>query len=237
MDKDIRLNVTAENGAVITVLTGAAPLPPELPKKVQIAGTLDAPADFYALRFKEAIPFDTRVEFNYAAGTILLIVGENMATNTTVEGSIRYNEEFNELGINGNKIYSLKTLREVLKFKGRYFESKEKHRELISNLVNFSAKIERDFSNSNDFKGNAATQVVTKLQTEIPLNFKIKMPVLLGYPDFEIEVDVQVDATTGDLKLWLESVDIDTTIKTTIADIMEKKKEVFKDKIVIITTG
>lgn len=158
-------------------------------------------------------------------------------TQKKIKGTLKLFKEFEDLGINTTKTYTLTSLRELLKFKGAFFKNKDEYRTIIGNLVNFSAKIEKEFSNSNDFKGNAAQQTVTKMKTDIPLNFKLNMPVLLGYPNMEFDVDVCVDATSGDLKLWLECIDLKNDLDARITEIIDDQKKSFTEELVVIVTG
>lgn len=238
--KDIKLKVDPNGATTLTILHGDAPepLPLQLPKKLEISGTLDGPSDWLLNRISIIPKEKTHVTFNNVKGTIVLMVNEDMDVYQKITGSLQLNPEFTKLGINEDKIYSLRTLREALKFLGRYFTSKDVHRTLLANFTNFTAKIDKEISQSNDFKGNAANSVTTSLKSEIPLDFKLNMPVIMGYPDMSFDVEVCIDATGGDIKIWLESVEIDENIKSKTADIMAEKRKIFTDSgIVIITTA
>lgn len=233
--EEIKLNITTEQKEVIIRTGDATPI--EMPKSVKLTGTLDAPYEFFEKRKKTINIDNAHVEVDYQKQSIKLVIDENMPTNKEILGTLQLFDEFKQLGINTTKTYSITSLREILKFKGAFFKSKDEYRTIIGNLVNFSAKIEKEFNNSNDFKGNAAQQTVTKMKTDIPLNFKLNMPVLLGYPNMEFEVDVCVDATSGDLKLWLECIELKNDLDAKIVEIIDKQQLNFASELVVITVG
>lgn len=234
--ENVKLNITTDKDTTVTILTGKAE-PVIYPLKVAIKGSIDAPAEYF-LKRKEIIDANnSRVEVNTHQKVITLIIGENKDNGITVTGKAEYDKDFLELGINSTKTYSLLELAKVLKFKGCYFKDREQHENLLTNLMNFKIRVEKDFENSNDFKGTAANSKATKIKHDIPLDFKLVMPVILGQPKIEIDVEVCIDASNGSVELWLESIKLKNEIDTIVAELLDKEVGRFDNELVVITVG
>lgn len=233
--EEVKLNITTENDTV-TILTGEAEKIVK-PLKVEIEGTIDAASEYYLKRKENIIPSNSRLEVDRANRSIKLIVGENFSNNIVVIAKAKFNNDFLDFTINQKKQYSVSELRDVLKHKGIYFIDRDTHLKVIGNLVNYNAKITTEFSQSNDFKGNAATSKATQLKSEFPLDFKLRIPVLLGQPAIDIDVEVCIDALSGTVKMWLESVNLKEQVDAIINNLIDSEIAKFKNELVVINVG
>lgn len=235
--EELKFNVTAEcPNPVITILQGQSEKVIH-PLKVELNGTIEAPSEYYLKRKETIIKNNSHLEVNYSKKSIKLIVGENIANNIVVTGQAQLFKDFVDLGINSKTTYTLSELATELKFKGCYFKDRDAHLKLLSNLQNFKIKVEQDFANSNDFKGTAANSKATKIMHEIPLDFKLSMPVILGQSSVDIDVEVCIDATNGSVQLWLECIQLKNDMDKIISDLIDTEIKKFNEELVVVTVG
>lgn len=234
--EELKLNVTTDQKELV-IRTGEAEKV-FVPSKVVISGTLETPFEYYSKRKSNTIPKEyTHLKVNYEQKSLGLVVDEHKTNGVEVTGTAKLFKDFQSLGINTNNTYTLAELHEKLKFVGCYFKDREAHAKIIGNLVNYKARVETEFSNANDFKGNTATSKATNLKSEIPLDFTLNMPVILGQPNKEIKVEVCIDASSGSIKLWLECISLKSELDKIVSDLLQSEVDKFQNEIVIVTVG
>lgn len=178
------------------------------PKIVAISGDIRSPLEFHTKRKSEIEALKSHVEVDKQNFSIKLVVNESDFYSTTVIGKMELFHELARLKINENKIYSPRELYDTIKFSGVYFKNREQHKALCDKLTKFSSRIETDFVNSNDFKGNSALSKLTKIKTDLDLKFILSIPIFKGETESTFEVEICLDAKDGGVICWLESVEL-----------------------------
>lgn len=204
--ENIKIQLIGDSKEVV-IRTGEA-LELKEPRIVEITGSIDAPVEFAKKRDSEIEPLNTHVIVDKENGTIELIIDEKNQYRTKVKGGLTPFTNLAKLGINEDRIYSPRQLYEKLKFFGMYFKNRDQHISLCDKLTKFTGRIETDFTNSNDFKGNVAHQKLVKIKTDLDLKFVLACPVYKGGEPQTFEVDICIDAKDGGVFCWLESVDL-----------------------------
>lgn len=201
-----KLNVTA-TGTELTIREGKAlELKPN--EKVTLSGTITAPGDYAQVRATTYDKLKCNVIANYTSRTIVLTINEGDPLASTIKGTLDIFPELETLGINKNRMYSEKELYSKLNFFGRYFTDREAHKELLTRLQQFKAKVHRDFVNADDYKGTAAIEKITKIEHEIPLVFQLNIPIFTGTAPKKFIVNINITATDGGISFWFESVEL-----------------------------
>lgn len=231
METKLDLTIT---GNELTIREGEAPKLYD-PEKVELSGTITAPADFAEKR-KSIIPqLETNVLADYTKRTIKLTISENSKFKSIITGTLETFPELADMHINGKKTYSHKELLDMIKFKGAYFKNKEEHTTLLTALKNFDAKVNQVFANANDYKGAAATQKVVEIKTNVGLEFTLAIPMFTGGDITSFLVDINVDINNGGVIFWLESVQLhDLMVKGTETE-FEKQLSRLSDYVIIKT--
>lgn len=232
---ELKLNITTDQKEVVLLVGQAEKV--IKPLKVNINGTIESPSEYYIKRKEDIAKNNSHLEVNHSDKTIKMVIGENIENNIIIVGTAKIHKDFLELGINSEKTYSLASLAKAIKFKGVYFKDRDAHEKLITNLLNFTVKVEQEFKNANDFKGSAANSKATEIKHAIPLDFVLNMPIILGQQAKEFPVEVCMDASNGSVELWLESVSLKSEMDKIVADLLESEIKKFNDELVVITVG
>ena len=215
--ENVKIEVTGETKELV-IRTGEASVIKEQ-RTVTLRGDINAPVEFATKRQTQINALSSHVEVDKTNFKITLVVDESNHYSTTVEGALVLFPELAKLKINENKTYSPRELYDTIKFSGAYFKNREQHAALCGKLTKFTSRIEVDFVNSNDFKGNAALSKLTRIKTDLDLKFVLAIPVFKGGEPSAFEVEICLDAKDGGVICWLESVELHE-IKTKIADEM-----------------
>lgn len=206
---------------------------------VELDGTISAVGNFIEKRLTGDKPQDDlkrcHVLFSYRDRFIKLITREHCPSlGTGIGAKLTINPAFVELGINCNKIFSVKELTKHIRMNRFYFESKEQHEKIVHGLQNFTAKVNADIKKINDNRGNIEDVYKTTLQSNSELSFQVLMPVFIGEPAKSIKIEISCEADNSAVKFWLESPDlIELTQKDTKTIIDNELKRV-PEEIVII---
>jgi hypothetical protein len=84
-----------------------------------------------------------------------------------------------------------------------FFLSKEDNMNLVSLLKNFKAKIDTAIERSKDEKGSVVNNFSAIVDSNLPEKFKLNIPLFVGIPCFEIEVELcaSIDGSSVSLQL------------------------------------
>lgn len=205
--QDLKVVLTEVKGNEVIIRTGEA-LPQKAPIPISLSGTIHSPAEFAGHRLDLIDVKASHVVADYTNRTITLVINETSPYADKITGSLKTFPDLESLGINKNKTYTEKELLQKLNFFGMYFPSREEFTALKNKLMQFKAKITRDFTNADDYKGNSAIEKITKIEHEIPLYFTLNIPVFSGMDAKTFSVDIMVSARDGGISFWLESVEL-----------------------------
>ena len=97
--------------------------------------------------------------------------------------------KFKEFGINGGKVWSPTELGLFLKMNRAFFKSKEENMKLVTELMNFKAKVDNVIERSVKEKGDRTENFSQVVNSNLPEKFSITIPLMKGYPKEEIEVE------------------------------------------------
>lgn len=204
--ENVKIVVTGETKELV-IRTGEAPVIKEQ-KFLALKGDINAPVEFAAKRKTEINALKSHVEVDKTNFKITLVIDEENHYSASVEGALVLFPELAKLKINENKIYSPRELYDTIKFMAAWFKNRDQHKALCEKLTKFTSRVETDFTNSNDFKGNVALSKLTKIKTDLDLSFILAIPIFKGSDPATFSVEICLDTKDGGVILWLESVEL-----------------------------
>ena len=210
-------------------------LPAKEPERVNIGGTIEAPARWAENR-KSIIPqLGSHMTVDRQNMRIELVEDERSPYSNILVGTMTLSDKFKEFGINSGKYITNFEMANLFKMNRSFFETKAICMELVSKLKNLKASINKQIEASNNDRGNRRELVDQVVQHNIPESFKLTLPIFNGTDPQEIEVEINVDA--DDLSCTLISPHAKDLIEQMrnekIDDVIKRVKAACPDIVVI----
>ena len=196
------------------------------PQKVELHGTITAPADFVANRNPD--PHSCHAIFSKEDYSISLVCDEKSPISTEITGKLTLNKFLKSLRINDSKQpYQRAELADAFKFARRFFVDKVAHKDLIRSLNTFDDKVFLEHNQTKDGKVGVKN-VEQKSRVELGLQ---NQEILLSIPIFEgadyevVRLAFEIEARNGIVLFWLVSDELPETIEG-LADVvfMDERK-------------
>lgn len=205
-EKLVAQQATAKESIEVVYRTGEA-INPKDPKTISFEGVLSSPFDYLRQRPGEGSVGGTYATVNKEKGLIVLHLNERDHFRNEITGRLKVSEKFTELGINAEKPKTPEGMAKMLKLKRAYFKSIEDHARIISILRNVKAKINQEVEAARDNGGNRTDLFKQTVESNIPKEFTLRVPLIQGGEPFEFPVEVILEAGDGEIYCYLESVD------------------------------
>ena len=205
------------NGTPIEVVLrkGKAPvaLDPKEPKKVSIAGTIDAPSKWLEKRVELIDQQKTHIVVNRDKMGIALTIDETNYYQTEIGGILQPSKEMQEFGINAEKRWEPIKLSQFFKMHRAFFKDKSQNMTLVSTLKNFKAKVNQDIERSKEENGSRTDNYSQVVDSNLPSSFKLNIPLFKGFTCEEIEVEIYADVDGREVSLSLVSAGANEAIE------------------------
>lgn len=209
--EEIKLNVTTDNNEVIIRTGDAEPVIPRR-KSVEIKGNLNTPLNYLKHPpkwFKDGedntiadSPFQfSNLKVDRDKMSITLVVDEGSEWESVYKGSLEFGDIYKRFGINSNKSFTTHELAELIKMHRSYFETKDIAMKLVSELRNFKAKVDKQIEDADDMRGNKRVLYQQAVDSNIPNDFKLNIPVFKGYESQHLELEISIDASDFSCRL------------------------------------
>lgn len=224
METKQSLSVKVENGIKEVVIRNGEAAKIHEPLILGVSGTIKSPAEFWAKRSSLYKAEECHIEFNKLKGEIKLILNEKDYFGGEVKGSIEINPELAEFGINKEKMRTTKEMSQFLKMRKAFFSDADEAVKIIGNLQKYKAKVETQIDKMDSTRGDKKDNFEVKVDSDIDLNFTLKMPIYKGFKDFKFLVEICLDVRDKALTLWLESAELQQIITGT-------RDEIFSDEL------
>jgi hypothetical protein len=197
----------------LTVRTGDAPKVNN-PVKVSFSGNIKAPANYASN--DENIPDKQTavVVVNASEGTLSYDADPSDELAAKITGKLLVNPDLAKFGINENKKYSPKDLGTLIKRNRIFFTDKDGNAKLVTELNDFSGKVETELVKSQDTSGNSHASVVRKVSTNVPRGFHLFMPIYVGYEPKNFPVEVCLESNGSGVDCYLESPELNDLMAT-----------------------
>lgn len=116
-------------------------------------------------------------------------------------GRLEFDENFKKFNINQNEEINPFALAEKIKMNRSFFESKTEAMKLVSILMGFEAKVNREIEAKDDGRANKRALFAQTVQTNLPEGFKLKLPIFKGMPAVVFEVEIAIDSNNLQCRL------------------------------------
>ena len=231
--EEIKLNVQSKEGELI-IRKGEA-LPLEAIQGINISGQIDTVARYLKQRKDEITPKKCHILVNRDNYEISLKVNEDYETGSNISGAILLDSKFKEFGINTGKSWTTFELSDFIKMNRAFFQKSDEAAKLVLSLRKFKAKVDKDIENANDNKGNYSILKRQKVESNLPDNFKVNLPIFKGKDPEVIELEVNIDAENFNCTLISpQAKEIEqTTVNRYIDDQIKEIEEISPDIVII----
>ncbi len=164
------------------------------PERVVIAGVIDSPADWIEKRLTTFDHMHAHLIVDREKLRIKLRIDEKDHFATEISGSLTESEQFIKFGINNGDYITNFEMANLFKMNRTCFETQATAMKLVSELMNFKAKVERDIEKADNNRGDRKALIAQTVQSNLPDRFNLYMPVFKGTPKQSFEVEVYVNA-------------------------------------------
>lgn len=184
---------TAPGTERLEVLTGAAQVIRD-PKILNISGTIESPFAWLEKRIETIEQLKAHVIVNREKLSISLKIEDKNHFSDTITGKAELHPAFVKFSINTNTYRTPKELAQLFKMNRSFFENKSEAMMLVSELQNFKAKIDGEVEKADDNRGNRKLLVQQAVNSNVPDNFKVNVPIFKGGKPETIEVEIYIEA-------------------------------------------
>ena len=227
-------NITAAPGvAEIIVRTGTAPQIIE-PQKFTFSGAIGAPLAFYKSRIAaNAEYFDKSkavVRVDADKRTIILLADPTAPHSDVIEGVLFAESLLAPFRINDSGTpWKPQELATFLRKNRMYFADTQKGNELIAELMNLKITTKGEIEQSDDKRSNKKSLFVQTIETGLPLNFSLEMPIFSGGEKVKFNIDVYLDVQGQTAYISLESSDLIEQTRNGVFKIINDEIDGFKE--------
>jgi len=219
----------------VIIRTGDAPAVYD-PVAVRINGNIMAPRAWFDPRRTQTNGLDqyfgiktTHVQVDRYNGTIMLVHGENDLFRTVITGTLDVSPEYKELGINSGKAYTPQELGNKLREMRYLFPDREQGMKLVSELKNFVATVSASVEDKKDTRGAKKSLLDVSVESNIPMEVMLKIPVFKGFPAIDLKVEIVLDSRGHAVDCFLESPEATQIIKTERDEIINHQLTAFEE--------
>lgn len=156
---------------------------------------------------------------------------------TEISGTLPYHPVLKEFGIN-SKDWGVKTLAKFIRRNKRFFSSNEFAMELYEQLNMFKARVSKDYTDTNDFRGNTEQAIKITTQQDFAQNVTVSLPVFVGYEDksqrLQFELDIVLQPQDNGVILQFDCAEYEEQIENFTNSIMKEHLDFFKGKVPVI---
>jgi hypothetical protein len=99
-------------------------------------------------------------------------------------------------------------LAKKLKLNRQYFQERTSYKDILDALNKLNVNITSIFKDENDYKGAVVQQLIATATHNIPVSFKLSVPIYAGYVAELIQVDIEVIPDGQTIKVCLVSLDL-----------------------------
>lgn len=232
-EKPIVVNMV-EGQNTLTILQGDAPEQLDIlePVKVDLSGTIEAPLNWLEKRVGDIDQHKAHIIVNRDNLRILLVINEDDPYNIgNIKGELKYSEIFLKLGINSDKQWQPEVLSRFFKLNRSIFVDKTENMKVVGALKQIETKVEQAVSRERQENGNVGLSFKQQVaNSNIPEQFKLKIPVFSGGEYVEIAVETFVTIDGAQISIALQSAAanevVDYSKANTIGDVVAKIREI-----------
>jgi hypothetical protein len=226
--QDPTIKIDASGNGEITFRTGKAPdIQPPVP--IIFKGQIQAPRVFYEARKEEFSPTNSHVVVSLEEKTICLKQNDRSAFANEITGELEFSPEYKALGINSDVSRSPQALAKVLKRYRFLFTDSHEGFKVIADLMAFKGSMKADVEASKDERGNKRNSVSVSVESNIPIEFNMRLPLFAGQPFITVTISILLESEGQSINCFLESLGALERINTEALEIITKEIQPFID--------
>lgn len=211
------------------------------PVKLNIKGTIGTVFEFLKKRNDQEDQINQKrchIIVNREDISMDLTYNENDEYNSgKIKGTLAFHPKFKEFGINANKVWTPTELGMFFKMNRSFFASKDINMTLVSELMNFTATVNNSIEKSAKENGDRTDKFAQTVNSNLPSNFVLNMPIFKGTPAQTLEVETFAQINGREISFILLSPAANQTMEdirdTVIDDQIEKIAEICPDIAII----
>lgn len=187
-------------------------LPVLEPEPLSISGTISSIANFLEKRWGVKDQIDhthTYVAVDRDALTMRLVCNEtDTRYRMEVNGSIKTSRQYDAFHINDTqKAWEPIELGNFLRVNRTYFENINDNMDLVTKLKHLTATVKATVDKHKDDNGSMGVKYFQAVDSSLPKDFTIKIPIFKGSPEEKIKVEFDIVVNGSDFFLHLISAD------------------------------
>jgi len=191
--KNENLHLESFTGNELTFREGKA-LELKEPKILNILGTIETPFLWLTAKLTSLVIIVCSLFVDRNAGTIKLVTDEKNFYSDEITGTLEFHPDFVKFGINTGEQQTSHDLAEKIKMWRSCFKNKDTAMKLVTQLRNFTAKVNKELEAFKDDRANYALKKSQVVETNLPETFILVVPVFKGQPKESIEVEINIDS-------------------------------------------
>jgi hypothetical protein len=226
------VNVRAESGTVHVITSEKQVLAEKARKSITLSGVLGACSDFLLARPGQYDDKIVHLEIYKDLGKLVLVIGDDDPHTThTITGQLSIDKNLAEFQINKEYIWTVANLRKFLLARGYFFADAQECKNIINQLNNFSAKVEKVIKDWNNNDGSSLAMLETKVEgIEMKRSFMLNLPIYQGYEKKEFKVEIGFQPTPSSVGLFLYSEDLALLVHSERERIVDNELAKFADQ-------
>lgn len=152
------------------------------------------------------------VTFSYENQFLKLETDPTDKFAATITGKLIKNPALDGFGINSQKTFTATDLVSFLKLNRIYFLDKSTCATLVAKLSNVKAEAQLKINQADDNRGNQKKSADMKVETNVPLDFTLSVPIFKGAENVKFKVEICLEVRDAEISLWLESPELQELI-------------------------
>lgn len=218
MKNEITVNGLQPGGNTLTILEGKA-LEEKYPLQITISGDINTVSSFIKNRpdgfeLQKVDKSKAVVYVDKEAMFIELQLDPQNYFGTTVRGTLEISSELKVFSVNQSRTFNREELVKLIRFNKLSFDNPDQHDKVLKAYMAFEAQTAGEIKAASDTRGNKSASLNKSVNTNIPTEFILLIPVFKGKPAMRFRVEICLDVTDGGARFWFESVELHELINT-----------------------
>lgn len=163
------------------------------PLKLNIKGVIGSVSEFLSKRKDQEDQINQKrchILVNREKISIELIYNENDEYQTgSIKGILEEHPKYKEFGINSDKVWTPTELGMFFKMNRSFFPDKSENMKLVSELMNFTAKVNSSIEKSARENGDRTDNFAQTVSSNLPASFTLTIPIFKGTHAESLEVE------------------------------------------------
>lgn len=192
------------------------------PLKLNIKGVIGSVSEFLSKRKDQEDQINEKrchILVNREKISIELIYNENDEYQIgSIKGTLEEHPKYKEFGINSGKVWTPTELGMFFKMNRSFFPDKSENMKLVSELMNFTAKVNSSIERSAKENGDRTDNFAQTVNSNLPASFTLTIPIFKGTQAESLEVETFAQVNGRDIAFVLLS----PAANQTMEDIRDK---------------